>query len=356
MSTEKQKYMIFFVPDSQDGGGAERMTLAYADFARRGNINVAIKVVGRTDVGIRKMVEGRLSVSLIKVRNIWDFGLLKIYRSIKAECPDIVFSSFHYLNSRVIIAALLAGNVRIVVRSENGLQSVNRLTRWLVKKTYFFANVIIAQTDEMRTELMESCSINQKDKVVVLNNPVLADQIEEGVCKAISPYPDGSVNIVSVTRFSRQKGLDILIRAFADVHRHYPEIKLNIVGGYTECDTVKKEMDEIILEYKLQNNIIFWGFQANPYPYEKYADCFVLSSRWEGLPNALIEAQFLRVPSVSTACIPSIARIIKEGKTGYIVPVNDPKALAGAIVKALKLKNIPFVYEGATVADFCNLL
>lgn len=350
------KHILFFMPESQGGGGAERMTLTYAGFAKEMGYSVEIVVVGKTDSGVKLMSEGEFPVSLINVNTIWSFGTIKIFRLIKSRRPQVVFSSFHYLNPRLILAASMVGNTRIVVRCDNGINSVNRITRYLVKMTYGFADVVIAQTEEMKEELIKFRNKLSKEKVVVLNNPICSKRIQNKLENAISPYPDGSINIVTVTRFSRQKGLDILIRSFVKVHQCAPEITLNIVGGFSCNDPIKRELDQLIVDHNLQENIVFWGFQSNPYPFVKFANCFVLSSRWEGLPNALIEAQFLRVPSVSTACIPSISHIIQNGVTGFIVPMNDSDAFAKAVLEALNMGEISCIYKGTTAEEFCAIL
>lgn len=353
---QERKHIVFFMPESQGGGGAERMTLTYAGFAKEMGFYTEVAVVGRTDVGVKAMSDEEFPVSLIKVQNIWDFGVNKLFRKIKSIRPETVFSSFHYLNSRLILAAKLVGNTRVVVRSENELKSVNWITRWLVKKTYGLADVVIVQTDEMREELLKFCKKIPREKVKVFYNPICAKRIENKLENADSPYSKGSVNIVTVTRFSKQKGLDFLVGAFSKVHQCAPNVVLNIVGGYSDNDPIKRELDQLISEHSLQENIVFWGLQTNPYPFVKYANCFVLSSRWEGLPNALIEAQYLCVPSVSTDCIPSISRIIQNGVTGYIVPMNDSDAFANAVVNALSMDRIASFYRGTTAEEFCAIL
>ena len=86
------------------------------------------------------------------------------------------------------------------------------------------------------------------------------------------------------------------------------------------------------------------------------ASCFVLSSRSEGLPNALIEAQYIGTPAAACTCIPIIGRIVDEGKTGYLAEVEDYKGLAEAMMKASKLGRIKTTYKSSSFDDFLNVL
>ena len=105
----------------------------------------------------------------------------------------------------------------------------------------------------------------------------------------------------------------------------------------------------------MENYIHCVGFQTNPYSYIKYADCFVLSSRWEGLPNVLIEALYLGTPAAAFACIPIIERIVNDGINGYVVKAEDVNGLASAMLDAAKLGRVDFTYKGAGADDYVNL-
>ena len=84
----------------------------------------------------------------------------------------------------------------------------------------------------------------------------------------------------------------------------------------------------------------FVGFQANPYKYLKYADVFVLSSIYEGLPNVMLEAMYLGKPVAVTACIPYISQVVRPGVNGYLAPVGDSNALAKAMTEAKDIKGL----------------
>ena len=84
----------------------------------------------------------------------------------------------------------------------------------------------------------------------------------------------------------------------------------------------------MIQEYGLSNVVTLPGFQSNPYPYFKFADLYILSSRFEGLPNTVLESLYLRTACVATRCIPFMADIIQEPDNGALVEVEDVESLA----------------------------
>ena len=88
----------------------------------------------------------------------------------------------------------------------------------------------------------------------------------------------------------------------------------------------------------------------------KNADCFVLASRSEGLPNALIEAQYIGTPAAACTCIPVIERIVENGKNGFLADVEDYEGLAQAMMNASKLGRIKSTYKPSSFNEFVELL
>ena len=136
-------------------------------------------------------------------------------------------------------------------------------------------------------------------------------------------------------------------------------------GNYIGCgNTLKKLKDDVIkanldkelnIINDLENDIKCVGFQNNPYPYMNGANCFVLSSRNEGLPNVLLEAQYLGIPSAATSCIPMIKRIVVDDVNGYLAAVDDADSLATAMLNAARLKSIKSTYQPASINDVLNV-
>lgn len=114
-------------------------------------------------------------------------------------------------------------------------------------------------------------------------------------------------------------------------------------------------MKQLIEKYGLQDCVKCVGFQNNPYVYIKYADCFVLSSRWEGLPNVMIESLYLGTPVAAFKCIPIIERIITNGIDGYLAEKDNVSSLANAMLQASRLGRVKTNYKSAQISDFQSI-
>jgi len=94
-------------------------------------------------------------------------------------------------------------------------------------------------------------------------------------------------------------------------------------------------LEALILQLGLEQDVNLMGFVQNPYAFMAHSALFVLPSRWEGLPTVLIEALYLGMPIVSTDCPGGSREILRDGEYGRLVPVDDPAALAEAILGAM---------------------
>ncbi len=124
------------------------------------------------------------------------------------------------------------------------------------------------------------------------------------------------------------------------VRKRLPSSTLYILGNY-EYDN--RKVYDMLREYVDRNGlrdcVIFAGYTDNPFAYIKHADVFVLSSRWEGCPNVVLEAKYVGTPVAAARCIPVIGRLIDEGRTGCLAESENPRSLAEAMIKATSLEH-----------------
>jgi glycosyltransferase involved in cell wall biosynthesis len=135
---------------------------------------------------------------------------------------------------------------------------------------------------------------------------------------------------MGVGRLTAQKDFSTLIRAFASL-RTQRAARLMILGEGEE----RFQLEALVQELGLQADVALPGFIANPYKYLKWSTVFVLSSRWEGLGNVLIEAMAMGTSVVSTDCPNGPAEILESGRWGRLVPVGDVDALTKAMIATL---------------------
>jgi N-acetylgalactosamine-N,N'-diacetylbacillosaminyl-diphospho-undecaprenol 4-alpha-N-acetylgalactosaminyltransferase len=126
----------------------------------------------------------------------------------------------------------------------------------------------------------------------------------------------------------RQKGFDILIKSFAKTNLR-KRVKLVILGEGEE----RKNLEKLIDKYDLKSQVLLFGKVDNPFIYMKYAKFFILSSRYEGFGNALLEALACRTPVIATNCETGSSEIIESEENGLLVPVEDEEALKLAMEK-----------------------
>lgn len=349
-----KKILIFI----QNGvGGAERMTINIAKLLMQYHFDVTMCKVSIPCIIQNGRIEDFIPNNLPIINVSWSSNLSLIrqfYQVIKNVRPDIIFSSVMPYNQRLLFLSPLFRKIKFIVRNDNYLFTVSRIKRLAIKFNYKNADIIIAQTKEMKDELV-GLSL-KPSKIIVLNN-IFDEKLILDKSNEPSPFPlTPATRFVSVGRVATQKGFDILIRAFAIVRKQLPDAELYIIGDNTGVHKKEYErLKEIILKLGLDDYIVFTGYTDNPYIYIKNANAFVLSSRYEGLPNVLIEAQFLGTPSAAVKCIPMIERMIKDGENGYLAETENPQSLADAMINALNIDNVKEIYKPSAKKDFIDI-
>ena len=350
-----KKKIMFFI---QNGvGGAERMTVNIAKLLSEDEHDIFFCKVslpyivqnGRIDDFIPK------GIKLINIAWTGQIALIRqFYKVLKIYKPDVVYSTVMPHNQRLLLLKPFFKNTRFVVRNDNYLFTISRLKRLALKYTYKNADLIVAQTEEMKDEL-EAIGL-PADKIRVLHNLIDEDLIT-AKAQEPSPFPvDNITRFVAVGRIARQKGYDILIDAFKIVREKLPESELYIIGNKEGSSRkLYSELQDKVNSLDLNSKIHFVGYTDNPYRYIKNASAYVLSSRFEGLPNVLIEAQFLKTPSAATKCIPIISRMIHDGENGFLAESENPESLAEAMIKAIGITDVKTVYQPSSREDFISI-
>ena len=255
---------------------------------------------------------------------------------------------------RVIAAARLAGGVKAIVRNDNGLQTARWDNKLLMRLTYRYAHLIIAQQEEMRQELIDVMHLDP-EKIVAIANPLNTDIIDKK-SQEPSPYPTAhQVNYLWAARFFYNKGQDLLCRAFRIVSERQPAAHLYLLGRYDTGDPYYQQVRQYVETNHLEERVHFMGEEPNPFKYMRHCDCFVMPSRYEGLPNALVEAMYLGRPVVATRCIPMISRIVSDHYNGILVDPDEEQQMAEAMLSAPSLHDFEMTYHPSRPEDFIRL-
>lgn len=348
------KRALFFI---QNGlGGAERVQIEIAQMLLSDNWMIDWAILCKNEnSSIEKILQFLPdAANIVKIPIDHQIKYLKcIYGAIRKVEPSVVFASAMHVNQRILLLSKLFPKIKFIVRNDNYLYTIPKYKRITLALTYRLADKVIAQTEEMENELIGIDISSQK--VVTLHNPINEKRIKDA-SEEKNPFEnDGFIKYIGVGRITEQKGFDLLIDAFKIVVNKQPNSKLYILGDINYNNgKIYNKLIEQVKELNLEKSVSFIGFDPNPYKYIKNADVFVLSSRYEGLPNVLIEAQFLRKPSAAFTCIPIIKRIVKDGVNGYTAIPEDPQSLAEAMLNSLKLKDVEMTYAPAKKEDFLS--
>ena len=338
-----KKTVLFCVPPNC--GGAERVTLTIAKLLDLKKFDIKIVIIGSSKGEIVDFVPDSFDIIHIKTRNIWDFTTCKLVNLFKKIHPDVVFCSLMYLNTRVILAAKIVGNIKTIIRNNIGFYRMRFDNSLLMKLLYPKADEIILQTEEMRIEIMKYIKL-ECNKLHVIFNPIDVESIGRNLKDISTPFDSKYINYVFVGRIDHCKGLDILISSFAALLEEQPQCRLYIVGKIENSNSYYLQLKQQIEKLKIKDSVVWIGFTKNPYQYIKYADCFVLPSRVEGLPNVLLDAMYLKVPVVVTRSVPVIDRLVSTQR-GLVVDVEDVLALKNAMSEAINLTIKDGYHEGS---------
>jgi len=234
----------------------------------------------------------------------------------------------------------LAGRIGTTVSAAlEGRNLLKRIFWYLGMRLFYrFADLIIAVSEGVAMDVMQITSL-PPSRVTVIRNPVVTPKIYRLAEEHVSHpwFEDPTIPIImGMGRLTRQKDFTTLIKAFAKV-RETRKCRLLILGEGAD----RKDIESLAMELKISDDVYLPGFKSNPYSYLVRSSLFVLSSRWEGSPNALTEALALGRPVVSTDCPSGPREILADGKYGKLVPIGDIETMANAIAQTLNTVGDP---------------
>lgn len=337
MTTHRRPLAL--VISSMDGGGAQRAVAKLASGLAEAGHDVDL-VLGRAEGPYLAELSPRVRVVDLGVRR-FALALVPLAGYLRRARPVAVFSALDYVNVVTVLARRLSGVPTRLVVSERNTLSVGarhgsgRRTRWMpaaVRWAYPRADAVVAVSSGVAEDLVAHCGL-APGTVEVLNNPVVTPALER-MRAAPVPHPwlaDPTVPVVlTVGRLVPQKDHATLLEAFARVRRSMPARLLVLGEG-----PLRPELERRVTELGLEADVALPGFCANPYPAMGAARVYVLSSRWEGSPGALIEAMACGARVVATDCPSGPREVLAGGRHGRLVPVGDVAALAVGIRDAL---------------------
>lgn len=331
---------ITVVVHNLNGGGAEKMMVRLANGLA--NLGQKVSIVLLTEGGINiKNVSDCVTLHELKAKRTVT-AIPKLREYLLENKPDKILSALTHVNVISILACLSIGRLKSLYVSERNAFSKDKLVNndLLVKTAYFLApflyriipNPVFAVSDGVAQDLIKTTIVN-RECVINLPNPTLDDdfRIREFSSPTHPWLKDKTMPvIIGLGRLAAQKGFDDLINAVAIVKKRM-NVRLIIYGEGDLRSSLQKQIDEL----GLTENVSLFGYTETPLDEIHAADVFVLSSLFEGSPNALVEAMGAKCKVVSTRCPCGPDEVLEDGVVGTLVPVKSPSMLADAIYDTL---------------------
>jgi glycosyltransferase involved in cell wall biosynthesis len=346
------KLKVLFILPNLNSGGAERVSINYLRQLNSNKYEITLLVFNKTADLFQLIPEG---VSFVDIgtnstsKSIWP--LLKVISKIS---PDIVYTSHSRVAALLMVIKPFVKRFKHIARMQGtpSLDIKNKeygnISKWLFSTGFKSANLVIAQTAEMKIDAINVFGITE-NKIHVLNNPIDKAFIDQQKDVSASPFNEHQIAAVASGRLRAEKGFDVLLRALPPVILRYPQFKLYILG---DDRGALDDIENLIVKLQLQEHVILDGFKVNPYVYYQNCDLFILSSRWEGFPNVLLENYYLNTPIVTTLCVPIVQQLIENGINGFTCSVDNDVELSECIIKCIDLKRMNINnlgYEGSSL-------
>lgn len=329
---------ILLVSHSLGGGGAERFTSTLVSHLDRERFAPAVCVATG---GGGYPVPPEVPVTELGYAGLGDLprAVLGLARRLRREPTDLVLSNV--LSTNCLAGAALAlvrerpaWVARVGNAPEHGDPFLQRL--W-ARRVYPRADRIVANSQGLRDGFVRTYP-GLEERCRSLPNPTDFEDIDRRAAAALptlleADLAPGTGRILWVGRLGPQKRPDLALECLARLRQLSTgcDVRLWMCGDGPWRERLERQAAAL----GLGGAVRFLGFSDNPFPLMRAADLFLSTSDYEGLPNALIEAQGLGLPAVATRCPYGPDEVVADGETGLLVPVGDPDALAEAAAALL---------------------
>lgn len=324
---------ITLVIPSLAGGGAERASVLLAGGLLQNGHEVSLVTLYTEAADFYELPKGvkRLALNIASDSPTFlhaignNFNRISVLRTeICEQKPDIAISFLKETNILTLLA-LINTDIPVIISEQNNprLDASGGLWDKLRTLIYPMASKVVSCSQGVN----DCFDWLSKDKRAIIYNPLTPIEREQKITNTTEKVDDDRKLLVAMGRLTYQKGFDILLSAFHKFADQYTQWQLVILGEGELREKLEKQIDDL----GLTNRVVLPGVIKNPFPFLQKSKIFVLSSRYEGFGNVIIEAMACGLPVISTDCPSGPREIINNQVDGILVPTEDVWALAYSI-------------------------
>ena len=326
--------MLLLIPHL-GGGGAERVTALLTRGLSPQKYELHLGLITESIVA-SDLVPSWVTIHSLGAPRVRSaaFPLVRLVRRLQ---PDLILSGMAHLNFLVLLLCpFFPRKTRVIVRqnatvsTDLGSQAVSLYTRFFYRHLYPVADRVICQTKAMATDLAEQSGVVGA-QVKVLANPVDAEAIRNVGADSEHLWRRTGPHLLACGRLSPEKGFDILLESFASLRLKFPDAELTILGAGPELVPLTSLRNRLRLESSVQ----FAGHVPHPERFFSLATLFVLPSRRDSLPNALLEAAAGGLPIVALPSSQGVVNLLSGKRGAWLGTEISSRALTRALLTAL---------------------
>lgn len=324
---DEEPRVLLLIPRLNAGGAARVTTRVARGLAERGYEVHMAAVTGQVsnDLGAAGITMHWLDARRVR------YGAWRLIRLVRRLRPQVILSNMAHLNLLVLaLRPAFPLGTRILVRNDGGVhpELLSGLRRWAFRLLHATADAVICQSDGMKEEL--AAQLGNRERLRVLPNPV-AIRRDGAAERGEQRWRGSGPNLLAVGRLEQRKGFDLLLEAFAAISMRFPGAQLAIVGEGPE----RQRMGALAAELGLAGRVQFTGEMDDPESWFPGATMFVVASREDALPNALLEAAAAGLPIVATPARGGVPALLAGQRGAWIAKEVSASALAACLAEAL---------------------
>ena len=331
------KKLIIYIP-SIEGGGVEKNLYYISNYLSKKNIDIYI-VTANTNY--KKFFNNKIKYicpDSLRWNNSSRFIKTLICLALiikKLPLKNISILSFQSNVSAIILSKLF--NLKIIIRLNTSTDKYikNLIKKFFFKTIYSMSDMIIVNSLEFKRNLHKVLKINS---IQIFNSIKYKDFNKKLRIDYFKNF--SGIKILSIGRLTDQKDQITILKCLNILKNKEINFRFYLIGEGYKLNMLK----QYVKDQKLSKNVKFAGYKSNAFKYIQSADLFVLSSKYEGLPNVLIEAQSLNVPIISSDCSTGPKEILLQGKLGYLFKVGNYLSMSKLIIDFSKDKK-KFLYK-----------